>query len=143
MTEINSFRDEYAFLSNFYTAEVKLDGSDYPTVEHAFQAAKTDCDAERYAIRIAKTANEAKKLGQDVALRRNWEAVKVKVMYNLLKQKFAVGTDLAERLLATGDAKLIEGNWWNDKFWGVCRGKGKNQLGRLLMKIREELRNGS
>ena len=64
------------------------------------------------------------------------------VMRGLLARKFAPGTELAARLLATGDAQLVEGNTWGDRFWGVCRGQGRNQLGQLLMERRDQLRHG-
>ena len=60
-------------------------------------------------------------------------------MYDVCKAKFTQNPELAEKLLATGEQELVEGNNWNDTFWGMCRGKGKNMLGNILMKIREEL----
>jgi predicted NAD-dependent protein-ADP-ribosyltransferase YbiA (DUF1768 family) len=60
-------------------------------------------------------------------------------MEDLVRLKFTTHPDLCERLLTTGDAELIEGNSWNDTFWGVCRGKGRNELGKVLMKVRSEL----
>src|SRR5690606_37875392 len=83
----------------------------------------------------------AKRLGRQIKMVQNWDQIKVEVMERLLRQKFAPGTELARKLVATGDAQLIEYNTWGDTFWGVCDGTGQNWLGRLLMKIREELRN--
>ncbi len=60
-------------------------------------------------------------------------------MLDLLRIKFTIPT-LRERLLATGDQTLIEGNTWGDTYWGVCRGVGLNNLGTLLMQVREECR---
>jgi N-glycosidase YbiA len=77
--------------------------------------------------------------GKRVALRSDWEVVKVGIMEQCLRSKFA-GSELRSLLLSTGDAELVEGNTWNDRFWGVCRGKGQNHLGKLLMRIRSELR---
>jgi ribA/ribD-fused uncharacterized protein len=139
------FRGRWEFLSNFYPSEVKLKGKTYPTVEHAFQAAKTLDEADRERIRLAETAGQAKAMGRKVALRSGWavgnNGIRVQVMRALLKQKFAPGTELAQKLLDTEDREIVEGNTWNDTFWGVCNGKGKNRLGELLMAIREELRN--
>lgn len=136
---IDSFHGEYRWLSNFYPAPVELDREVYPTLEHAFQAAKTRDREERREIRSATSPGQAKRRGQKVQLRPDWESVKVEVMRGLLRKKFAV-PELARLLLATGDRKLIEGNTWNDCFWGVCGGVGKNWLGRLLMDLRAELR---
>jgi ribA/ribD-fused uncharacterized protein len=111
----------------------------YPTVEHAFQAAKTLDPTGREMIRRATSPKQAKALGYKVKLRPDWESVKLNVMEQCLREKFKPGTQLSQELLATGSRELVEGNTWNDTFWGVCRGQGKNHLGRLLMKIRKEL----
>jgi N-glycosidase YbiA len=136
---ITSFRGEHAFLSNFTWCKVHLDGFEYTSTEHAFQAAKTVDEEERKVIRLCKTAAESKKLGKKVKMRDGWEEMKIRVMEDLLRQKFNQAK-FAELLLNTGDEDLIEGNYWQDKFWGQCPiGVGFNHLGRLLMKIREEL----
>jgi ribA/ribD-fused uncharacterized protein len=137
--EVSFFRGSYRFLSNFYPAVVVFEGKRYPTVEHAFQAAKTDDVVERARIGAADTPAKAKAMGRRVALRKDWENVKLDVMLELLRKKFG-RPELRDLLLDTGDAKLIEGNTWNDRFWGVVDGQGKNHLGRLLMKVRDELR---
>jgi ribA/ribD-fused uncharacterized protein len=134
---ITYFEDPpYDFLSNFHPAPVRLDGVEYPTVEHAYQAAKTLDDVERAHVRSAPTPAEAKTRGGQVTMRRDWNDIKVAVMRDLLRQKFADGV-LRERLLATAPHVLIEGNTWGDRFWGVCNGEGQNWLGRLLMEIRD------
>lgn len=144
MTEaINRFEEEHAFLSNFFPSTVRFDGTSWPTVEHAFQAAKTNDPEERNWIRNAGTPGVAKRRGRSVKLRKDWESVKLDVMRELLRSKFSDPT-LRRMLLDTGDSPLLEGNMWNDRFWGVClkTGKGQNHLGGLLMSLREELRNG-
>ena len=138
------FRGRYRFLSNFYTSRIVLGAKEYPTVEHAYQAWKT-LDPEWFErIRTAGTPGKAKRLGRQAPRRQDWESVKVEVMRMLLRIKFARGTPLAERLLATVDKgideQLIEENTWDDTFWGVCEGIGANRLGELLMEIREDLR---
>ncbi len=75
-----------------------------------------------------------------VDLRSDWEEVKDEIMYKVVTCKFTQNQDLKEKLLAAGDKTLIEGNTWNDRYWGVCRGKGQNKLGQILMRVREELR---
>lgn len=136
---INSFTGPYRFLSNFWTVKLEYEGQRYPSVEHAFQAAKTLDLAARSRIAVLPTSAAAKRAGRTVALRDDWERVRVPIMEQLLRLKFD-NPELRTKLLSTGDAVLIEGNTWGDTFWGVCRGAGENRLGRLLMVIRDELR---
>lgn len=132
---IDAFRGQYAFLSNFHPAKVWLGGKLYPTVEHAFQAAKTEDPEERERIRQAATPGKAKRMGQNVKLRYGWEENKQDVMLFLCLQKFRKNP-LRRLLLRTGSAKLVEVNTWGDTYWGVCNGVGKNALGKILMDIR-------
>lgn len=138
---IDKFDGEYAFLSNFYDSPIKPfnDWILYPTVEHAFQAAKTNDIGMRKKIASQPTPGKAKSLGRHVDLIPNWREDRIYVMYQCLRAKFEI-PDLRAKLLSTGDAHLIEGNWWGDTYWGVCNGVGSNNLGKLLMKIREELK---
>lgn len=142
---ITQFHGEYFWLSNFYPSNVAWQGEIYPTVEHAFQAAKTLDYDERRAVQFATTAAQAKHTGRHVTLRADWEEIKYEVMYRLLCEKFR-DPELRAKLVATGDAPLIEGNTWNDKTWGcvLFRGEwiGKNWLGKLLMRVREEINKG-
>lgn len=144
---IDSFSGEYAFLSNFYPSPipVPLDETEptfynAPTVEHYFQYMKTLSDEEGHEILAASTPGEAKRLGRKAQLRPDWEEVKVQVMRDALRLKFNT-PQMKSKLLSTGGHFLVEGNHWNDTFWGVCAGKGRNMLGHLLMEIREELKN--
>lgn len=136
---IDLFKKPYSFLSNFSRVDIELDGTIYPTLEHAFQAAKTDVPAEREMIRTLGNPQWARNRGKTVTLRSGWDAVKLDVMRDLLRQKFR-NPKLAAQLLATGEAHLFEGNWWGDTYWGTVNGKGQNHLGRLLMAVRNELR---
>lgn len=142
MSEITSFSGEYTFLSNFYPCAVLFEGETYPSVEHAFQAAKTMDPKKREIIRQAPTPGKAKRMGRRVELRLDWEKNKIDIMHSLLRQKFQV-PELRQRLLATEDALLVEGNAWGDVFWGcIWTGKswrGSNWLGSLLMQVRSEL----
>ncbi len=134
---ISSFRDEYFFLSNFYPVEIKLDGIVYPNAESAFQAQKTLNVEERRKFSMLKNPVQAKRLGRKVKLRDDWEEVKLDIMTEVVSQKFLQHPHLIEMLLQTGDEELVEGNKWGDRFWGVCKGKGENHLGKILMKIRD------
>ena len=137
---IDSFRGDFGFLSNFHEASIWLDGERYPSVEHAYQASKTSDETTKRLIREAKSPGVAKKLGYACQLPPDWEAKKVDVMRRCIREKFK-NPLLRSMLLATEDAELIEGNTWNDTFWGVCRGMGANMLGKLLMEVREECKH--
>ena len=136
---IGRFWGRYRFLSNFWPASVQLDGADYATVEHAYQAAKTVVPSEREVIQFRNTPAGAKAAGKNVTLRTNWKTIRLPVMVDLVTQKFN-DPQLGAWLLETGEQELIEGNAWNDKFWGVCRGEGANHLGIILMNVRTKLR---
>lgn len=139
---ITSFRDDYYFLSNFYPSTIRWQGKLWKTVEHAYAAAKTLDEDQRELIRKASTPAMAKKLGRAVTLRENWDEVRLTVMEELLELKFS-NPFLKPLLIQTGDRELIEGNNWNDKFWGVFRGEGENNLGRLLMELRQRIRENN
>jgi len=135
---ITSFQGEYRFLSNFHPSPITIKGQVYPTVEHAYQAGKALYRDEREMIQQAISPGQAKRLGKIVIRKPDFEERKLKYMEKCLREKFK-DPRLARLLLNTGSQNLIEGNTWGDRFWGVCHGKGENHLGRLLMKIREEL----
>ena len=139
--KIESFQGEYRFLSNFWPAEVVFEGIKYPSVEHAYQSAKTLDRSERQKIAAIADPGEAKRAGRALTYRADWEAVKFDVMEQCVRYKFTHHADLRTKLLATGDAELIEGNDWGDRVWGVYQGQGENRLGKILMKIRAELRD--
>lgn len=136
---ITRFRDNYRFLSNFWLVDIELDGIIYPSVEHAYQASKTLDKKQREKL-LDMTAGQAKRYGRKVSIRPDWETIKLKVMEDLVRQKFTISGYLKTMLLETGNEELIEGNPWRDTFWGVCNGIGNNHLGKIIMNIREELR---
>lgn len=131
-------------LSNFSGHPVVVDGVEYPTMEHYYQAMKTLDEWQQKRVREAETAKEAKRLGRGVDLRPDWEAVKLPVMRKGLEVKFTHLTDAGATLLDTGDQGLIEGNDWGDTYWGMVirdgRYVGENWLGILLMARRAQLR---
>lgn len=140
---IDRFVGQYRFLSNFWLCSIEYHDVLYPSVEHAYQAAKSTDPTEREIIRDAYRPGVAKQLGRSALyVRPDWDSVKLDVMELLLRKKFSryLNPVLAQKLLDTGDAELVEDNNWGDTFWGVCRGEGENHLGRLLMEIREGLR---
>jgi len=137
--KINSFSGKYRFLSNFYPSEIKFGSIDYSTVEHAYQATKTLDEEVREIISKAPTPQTAKRLGRKLMIRDDWEKVKLGIMLCLVRMKFSENIVLRDKLLLTANVELIEGNYWNDRFWGKCNGEGKNHLGLLLMQVRDEL----
>ena len=140
MEPIQGFKNQYAFLSNFYPAPITFEGLLYPTSEHLYQALKTEISSEHEFVRSAGTPGESKRRGRRVTVRENWNAIKITVMRKVVLEKFRQNPELEKRLLDTGDALLVESNTWNDTFWGVCRGKGENYLGLILMNVRLELK---
>lgn len=153
MSTIGPFTGEHRFLSNFFPCRVTLDGMEFRSVEHAYQAAKTLDRKARRMIQIQPKPGDAKRAGRRLAgIRPDWDGVRVGVMRDLLRQKFQDG-ELRHLLLATAPAGLVELNTWHDNFWGRCtcapcgheRGdavakavKNGNILGVLLMELRAE-----
>lgn len=141
MRRITSFSGVHRWLSNFYLTPIPVVFEDqaFPSVEHAYQAAKTTKRSERARF-LTGTPGQAKRAGRQLQIRDDWEQIKVETMLLLLRAKFS-HSGLAYLLRGTGSAHLEEGNTWGDTFWGVCRGQGENMLGRLLMQVRSELLN--
>lgn len=137
MKTISRFKGEYEFLHNYYPHPILYEGISYPTNEHAFQAAKTLNNKIRKQISACETPGEAKKMGNSIPLRRDWEIIKTDIMEDLCRLKFADPV-LKKRLLSTVGCYLIEGNHWGDTCWGMVNGKGENRLGKILMSIRDE-----
>lgn len=141
---VAGFFGPHRFLSNFWHCRVVFEGCEFPTTEHAYQAAKTLDLPQRRRIALAGSAAAAKALGRRIAIRRDWDQVKLAVMLLLNRQKFA-DPRLAELLLRTGTRPLFEVTTrWNDPVWGVveCRDarfRGANRLGAVLMLVRAEL----
>lgn len=139
---ISSFKGEHRWLSNFWPSEIVWKGKTYATVEHAYQAAKAALLADREAIRLLSTPGKAKRYTRkkSFVISPTWEDEKVVVMKELLYLKFGLIPELRDKLLATGEEHIEEGNTWGDTFWGVCKGEGLNTLGEILMHLRESLR---
>jgi hypothetical protein len=104
-------------------------------------ASKTMDRQERFDISLLDTAGKAKKYGNTMVIREDWDQVKFGIMKEIVRIKFH-NTELKEMLLATEDEELVELNKWHDTTWGVCDGIGENWLGKILMEIRSELRSG-
>lgn len=141
---LSSSGGKYAAFSNFYPSPFTMDGYEWPTVEHYFQAAKFVNHPSYYErIHDAATPLKAKDLGQNrrLTIVADWDRNRCTVMARALNAKFEDPT-LRELLLSTGNAKLIEANT-HDEYWGIGSGKGANHLGRLLMKLRDQLQTNN
>jgi len=149
VNNIIKFRGTYSFLSNFFNLQnpVDHDGLKFWTVEHAYQSAKTFDKKDKLVIQSLNSASEAKKYGKTVGMRPDWLSVREAIMLDLVSQKFFNNSELMGRLLLTGKAEIIEGNYWHDNFWGQCfcesctklSDPARNVLGCILMAIRDHI----
>lgn len=140
---ITEFRGQAYFLSNFYMHPVYYDGVEWPSAEHAYQASKSSIKREKEVILNCETPGQAKRMGRLVAVRKDFEQNKLQIMTEIVRSKFSA-EPLRTWLLETADATLVEGNTWGDRFWGfdLQAQRGDNHLGKILMKVREEIRAG-
>lgn len=146
--KIDKFDGEFRYLSNFAIYPTEYEGILFPTSEHAYQASKSLIIEERKTFLLPqnKEPGKAKHLGRKLTLRPHWDGIKNDVMLVIVQDKFNRHLDIRQKLIDTAPAELIESNFWHDKWYGVCtcekcNGKGLNWLGRILMKVREDLIN--
>jgi ribA/ribD-fused uncharacterized protein len=151
-TQVLGFFKEHRYLSNFHLHSIEYEGIIYPSNENAYQAAKTLNFEERLKF-ASLDPSKAKSMGRSISLREDWLSelntelflgdlitqVRDKIMYDLNVIKFS-NPYLRNLLLSTGDKYLEETNWWRDDYWGSFNGQGLNKLGRILMRIRDEIR---
>lgn len=149
MTRIAGFQGKYRWLSNFWLVKIIVDFEGYKavvgSVEHAYQASKALFKEDFLRICYVDTPGQAKRMGREVITKPDFHVNKLKIMKFLLIQKFSE-SELRKKLVDTGSAELVEENKWGDRFWGVCKGIGKdaipfgeNHLGKLLMEVRSEI----
>ncbi len=137
---IDNFQEEYRWLSNFWKVPMHYQGIDYLSNEHFYQAWKGN---PQQRARIA-TCDKPKAEGKKIKLPFNWNELKNEVMLTGLRLKFS-NPEMRAKLLATGIAELIEGNYWHDNYWGNCTCAkcadipGHNTLGKMLMMLRTEI----
>jgi ribA/ribD-fused uncharacterized protein len=155
---INKFEGRFRFLSNFYPCEIEHQGIKYKTVENFYVAMKVNDQQLINGVyytpgdfreMVSKIINPgfAKKIGEKVKLRKDWSDKKLEYMNWAVREKFK-NEELSNLLISTGDSILIEYNNWHDNYWGQClcskcKDNGKNHLGKILMKIRDELNGKS
>jgi ribA/ribD-fused uncharacterized protein len=137
VNDVRGFFGDYRFLSNFYPSPVEINGKKYETNEHFFQASKACNDQDHEYVRTANSPGVAKQRGRRIQVREDWEKVRLNVMLDGLVAKFEQNPLLGEKLAKTSPRYLEETNTWGDQFWGVANGKGCNNLGKLLMFVRE------
>ena len=157
---INSFRGKHGFLSNLFDCRFTIWDTEFPSAEHAYQWAKTLDPIEKDHILwwdVMQTAYTpgtlCKSRGKTVTLRPDWETIQengnilaYNTMLEICRAKFTQNVELGQRLLDTDDARLIEGNYWHDRRWGVCdcekcdKKENLNWLGVILMQVRDELK---
>ncbi len=141
--DILEFRGPTRWLSNFHPQPILWRGITFPTNEHAYQADKSADPRIREIFATLQKPRYAQLLGPEIRCRPDWEQDKLRVMLEINRLKFA-NEPLREMLLATGDSQLVEGNTWHDNFWGTCLcetcgNRGLNNLGKILMQIRQEI----
>ena len=141
---IDKFRGKNFYLSNFYIVPVYYKKNRYKSSEHAFQARKAIIEEDRKYVADATTPKYAKIRGREIICRKNWNKIKVSEMTRIVYCKFSQNKELKKKLCDTGRAKLIEGNWWNDDFWGMVKNEkgeweGTNYLGKILMAVRRKI----
>ena len=151
MSIILEFRGDYAFLSNYYPCRVEYEGDVYTSVENAYQASKFPKELREPFFHCRPGVAKKMSRTTDIPIRKEFKRDKVKIMKELVLQKFSNSYKLKRKLLDTKDSILVEGTTWGDTFWGVdlkkpCKEcefgyEGENMLGKILMEVREILRN--
>ena len=137
--------DPYGCFSNFSPHSIQLGGCNWPTSEHYYQAQKyVDTPEQRVCeeIRRAQTPEAAVVLGRNphLRVRPDWDHIKPQIMYQAVLTKFLTHLDIQSILLATGNERIVEESS-RDAYWGCgADGQGQNQLGKILMRVRHELR---
>jgi len=135
VVDVKEFRGKYAFLSNMYKCQVKVDGIVYQSAEAAYQAQKTtDIDIRHEFSKLGPV--EAKEKGRHIQALQSFN--RIDAMGKVLIAKFSQNKDLLDELLKINGV-IVEGNTWNDTYWGVCNGKGENMLGKMLSRIRDNV----
>lgn len=138
---IREFQGAYKWLSNFVPVKIILGGLEYPSVEHAYMSAKSDDkNWKLFCQNGNNTPGKIKRTSRNIKLVSGWDTLKLLIMQECVKQKFNQ-EPFKTLLIATGTKHIQEGNYWKDEFWGVSlqSGKGRNELGQLIMAKRNAL----
>ena len=137
---INTFSGRWRFLSNFYPAKIEYRGIIYPSVENFYVAMKIKEDQviDHKFISVQDCQEMISKIKDPSTVKKLGKVLKVKIMEWAVNEKFK-DPELEKMLIDTGNEELVEGNWWNDTYWGVCNGVGENNLGKILMRVRDKI----
>lgn len=140
---IKEFQGEYRFLSNFWPCKLNIDGINFTSVEQYYQYQKSNDTEYRNKILSCKTPGQTKRLSKTITITNQFIKNRLSIMEKGVTEKFRQNPELKTKLLLTGNVELQEGNRWKDTFWGVnlYTGKGENNLGKILMKVRSSLQN--
>lgn len=134
---IAGFQGDYRWLSNFERCEILYKGIRYQSTEAAYQAQKT-MNIKARTVFSKLNARDSKTFGSVINVRPDWHDVSIGVMEDVCRIKFNL-PQFKSKLVDTGDMEIIESNHWGDTFWGECDGVGQNKLGKVIMKIRDEI----
>ena len=139
---IKEFQGENRWLSNFWPVQIEYKGRTFANIENAYHSEKNNTDEWKDFCATESDPRAVKPRSLEVDLRSDWDVVKVDTMINLTRIKYQ-NLELREKLISTGDTYLQEGNDWGDVFWGVDleTGEGENNFGKIIMKIRKEIRD--
>lgn len=139
---IKGFFGDYRFLSNFYNAETYFDGLLYRSSELAYQAAKVQRNMRHEFLGLTDGQSKRKWKELKEYLLPNWDENKYRIMDIIVYDKFLRNPELRQKLIDTGDRYLEETNHWKDTYWGINykTGEGQNNLGKILMEVRENLK---
>lgn len=135
------------WLSNMFPCEINIKGLRFMSVEAAYQASKYSHHPnivkrfQNLPAIISKKYNQ-KLLAGDIDIVSDFDQRKIKIMKFLVNEKFK-NPYLRQKLILTGDRELVEENNWHDTFWGVCNGEGENNLGKILMEIRGNVKKNT
>ena len=134
--------DVNELLSSFSRHGFTLEEREWPSVEHYFQAMKFENPDHQDAIRAAGHPRKARRMGRSRLrrIRQDWREIRRVIMTRGVYMKCRTHPEVAERLLATGSARLVESSAY-DYYWGCGRDRrGHNHFGRVLMNVRDKLR---
>lgn len=138
--KITKFRGDYNFLSTMYECDIRWLDLDFDCLESAIAASMT-LDRDIQELIATMEVEKVQQLSKVFDVRDDWDDIKIPVVTKLTEIKFTSNIGLYNRLLATGGMEIIEGNDFYETFWGMCNGEGRNEYGKILMRLRRDLRN--
>lgn len=140
---ITKFRGDHFFLSNMFPCEINYNGNVFGSSEAAYMSRKNNSKSWLSTCINTKNPILVKTMSHSIYIIKKWPEIKLQVMSDILRIKFSI-PELQAKLFETGDEEIYEGNTWNDRYWGVdhLTLQGENHLGKLLMNIREQIKQG-